>query len=217
MAVINILKLQEPYNGWLGIWELTENCNELLANFEFTDEEKKAFEKISNEKRKCEFLAVRIMLQELMQKKKVLVYDSEGKPLLEDNTHISIAHSSELVVVLISEIRAGIDVENVNRSTEKIASRFLSEKELQHIESTSNQAYARIIYWCAKEALFKCTPLADIDFKKHIEIKPFMPGKGPGSFYGQLHKNNHHSDFVFHYFLVNNNVVVYCIEDIKDL
>lgn len=210
MGVVKIINLKELPEGKLGIWELTETCDSLINGFRFTKNEKKEFLKITNEKRKCEFLTVRLLLYEMMQTKNELHYDNSGKPCLAENRHISISHSSNLVVILLSDKQAGIDVENLNRNTEKIASRFLAESELKHVADTSHPEYTRILYWCAKEALFKCTPFDGIEFKSQILINPFHPAPGSGKFYGQLLIKEQQANFVFHYFILKKNAVVYC-------
>lgn len=212
MGIINISELQEDFRGLLGVWDLSETCSALLDDFHFSEKEQREFNKITNDKRRCEYLAVRLLLQKMMQKKKELYYTNSGKPFLEENIHISISHSSELAVVLLTDKPAGVDVESLQRKTDKIASRFLSDSESQHIQSTPDPAFTRILYWCAKEALFKCTPLEGIDFKSQLLIKPFHPVSGSGNFCGQLIENNQPANFVFHYFIMNNNAIVYCNE-----
>lgn len=216
MGVIKISELPEGYKGMLGIWELSESCNALFREFSFSDKEQLEFNNITNDRRKCEFLAVRLLLQKMMQQKKELNYNGSGKPILEENIHISISHSSELAVVVLTEKPAGIDVESIQRKTDKIAARFLSDSELQHINTTQDPAFTRILYWCAKEALFKCTPLEGIDFKNQLLIKPFLPVFGSGNFYGQQLINNQVVNFVFHYSIMNNNAIVYCFEKDED-
>lgn len=212
MGVIKISELPEDQKGMLGIWELSEPCSALLREFCFSDNEQLEFNNIKNDKRKCEFLAVRLLLQKMMQKKKELHYTGSGKPILEENIHISISHSSELAVVLLTEKPAGVDVESIHRKTDKIAARYLSDSELQHIEKTQDPAFTRILYWCAKEALFKCTPEKGIDFKNQLLIKPFLPASGSGNFDGHHLINNQLINFVFHYSIMNNNAIVYCFE-----
>lgn len=197
----------------LGFWELKESCGELLGEFSFSEKEQMEFSTISNDKRKCEFMAVRLLLHEMLRCKKELYYSGSGKPLLEDGLNISISHSPELAVVLLADKPAGIDVESMHRRTDRIAKRFLSDIELQHVNSTPDPAYTRIIYWCAKEALFKCTPHDGIDFKSQILIKPFLPAMNMGNFSGQLLKNNQPANYIFNYCIVSNSVVVYCTEE----
>jgi 4'-phosphopantetheinyl transferase len=212
MGVVKILDLKEYQVGKLGILELNETCSVLLQEFRFTEKEQLEYSKITNEKRKCEFLAVRLLLQKMMQKKQEIYYTNSGRPFLQEKLHISISHSPELAVILLTDKPSGVDVESLQRKTDTIATRFLSNSELQHIDTTPNPAITRILYWCAKEALFKCTPWEGIDFKSQILIKPFLPDSGSGDFFGQLIKNNQPVNFVFHYFIQNNNAIVYCIE-----
>ncbi len=219
MGVVKVTDLKEYPGGRLGIWELNEPCDSLVDKFHFTKNEKRNFMSITHEKRKCEFLSVRLLLQEMVQSKIELFYDSLGKPLLEDNRNISISHSSDLVVILLADKPAGIDVENLNRTTEKIASRFLSETEMQHVINSPRPEFTRILYWCAKEALYKCTPLTGIEFNSQILIRPFIPAPDAGKFYGELLSKNNQTIFVFHYFILKKNAVVYCMEkkDFQDI
>jgi phosphopantetheinyl transferase len=68
----------------------------------------------------------------------------------------------------------------------KLLHGFFPILNYKHIDKTQDPAFTRILYWCAKEALFKCTPLEGIDFKNQLLIKPFLPVSGSGNFYGQL-------------------------------
>lgn len=214
MGVVKISDLTERIEGMMGIWELKEASSSLFRDFLFSEKEQAEFNKISNERRKCEFLAVRLLLQNMLSEKKELHYTNSGKPFLKGNVHISISHSSELAVVLLTNKPAGIDVESLQRKTDTIAPRFLSDTELQHINSTSVPSYTRILYWCAKEAMFKCAPLEGIDFKSQMLIKPFQPEISSGNFKGQLVKNNLLINFIFQYLIVKNNAIVYCTEKV---
>ncbi len=211
MGVINIFKLQEDAIGLLGVWNLTESSNSLSVRFSFTEKERNQFHTIKNEKRKREFLAVRLLLQEMMQQKMEIIYNEAGKPSIEGKLNISIAHSSQLAVILLTEKPSGIDVENISRDTDTIASRFLSEQEANHVFVTNNPAFTRILYWCAKEAVYKVSQMNGVEFKNHIFINPFEPESESGKFTGQLLINKHLTNFVFNYFLLDSNAIVYCI------
>lgn len=213
MGIIKISRLPQNLSGLIGVWDMSETCSTLLNNFSFSEKEQQEFSKITSNKRKCEFLTVRLLLEKMMQKKKELYYSNSGKPFIEENIHITISHSSELAVILLTDKQAGVDVENLQRNTDKVASRFLSNSELEHIDKTPDPAFTRIVYWCAKEALYKCSSQPGIDFKKQLYIKPFLPAYGGGIFSGQLIKNNQLVNFTLHYLISNNNVIVYCIEE----
>lgn len=212
MGLINIIKFPDSQSDLLGIWQINETCEELTAQFRFTENENLQFQKLSSNRRKKEFLAVRLLLQEMMQQKVEIYYDHAGRPSINNGLKISIAHSPHMAVIRLSDYPSGIDVENIDRNTAMIAPRFLSEPEIQHINQTSNPPMTRLLYWCAKEALFKCSSGTEIEFRKHIAIHPFNPSELTGSFSGLLSKDNHLITYKFSYFIINNNVVVYCSE-----
>ena len=212
MGIISIRELTDDIQGKLGIWEMNDSYSDLKKKCRLSVKEEKKVDSYTNEKRRCEFLSVRLLLQELLPERMEINYTQTGKPELEQGFHITISHSARLAAVLISDHQAGIDIEQLSRNTEKVAPRFLSETELLHIQKTSSPPLTRILYWCAKEALFKCTPISAIDFKKHILIKPFFPTGDSGKFYGQLKKDTQLVNFVFHYIIFNDHAVVYCTD-----
>ena len=195
--------------GVLGIWKLSESASELISNFQFSEKEKEEFDKIKVERRKKEYIATRLLLKGLIDKKPKILYLESGKPVLK-NSHenISISHSSEFIVILISEKNIGIDVENTHRNIKKIANRFLCEEELNYIQNMADPQTATILYWSAKEAIFKCTDDDGILFDKQIFIQPFEI-KTEGNFNATLNKNTRYKLW---YFFIENNVVVYCVE-----
>ena len=195
--------------GVLGVWKLSETTSEIVANFTFNEKEKTEFKKITADKRKTEYLATRILLQELLNVKPEISYHKSGKPeLVNIQKNISISHSSDFVVVLVSDKNIGIDVENTDRNIKKIANRFLCDDELKHIEKLENPQSVSILYWSAKEAIFKCTDKDGIQFDKQILIHPFEIKKD-GVFTGTLNKN---IQYKLWYMFYENNVVVYCVE-----
>ena len=195
--------------GILGIWKLTESATDLISQFQFSEIEKEKFDKIKIERRKIEYLATRLLLENLLDKKPEIIYLKSGKPELKNiQKNISISHSSEFVVALVSEKNIGIDVENTQRNIKKIANRFLCEEELNYIQNMADTQTATILYWSAKEAVFKCTDKDGILFSKQIFVQPFEI-KTIGNFKATLNKNIHYKLW---YFFIENNIVVYCVE-----
>ncbi|MDB4584570.1 4'-phosphopantetheinyl transferase superfamily protein [Draconibacterium sp.] len=195
--------------GLLGIWKLSERSEKLEEKFNFRMEEKTEYSKIRTEKRKTEYLAARLLSKELLGFKPEIAYEPSGKPVLENSDFkISISHSAELVTVIISKKKVGIDVENTKRNIDKIAKRFLHINELNHILTLKKPHPIKALYWSAKEAIFKCTDTKSVEFKKQIIIDPFEK-KSEGSFTGTL---NGSIQYKLWYFFYENNVVVYCVE-----
>jgi 4'-phosphopantetheinyl transferase len=198
--------------GLLGIWKLSESVPDLTSEFNFSNKEKEEFSKNKVDKRKVEYLATRLLLRDLLNEKPEIQYHESGKPiLLNSKLNISISHSANFLVVLLSKNKIGIDVENTQRNIDKIANRFLHEKELKHLKKLENSHSAKILYWSAKEAIFKCTNEQNIQFNEQIFIPEFEI-KSDGHFSGKLKFNNIITNYSLWYFFYENNVIVYCVE-----
>ena len=77
----------------LGIWKSDETTEQLLASLEHKDwyREKLA---VLSEKRKHEWLSVRVLLKALCGEEKEIAYYSSGRPYLKDGSrYISISHT----------------------------------------------------------------------------------------------------------------------------
>lgn len=207
------VKKIEIQGGQIGIWEIQETVNELLKQIILSNNERIAFEKITAEKRKKEFLITRILLQFLLSAKHEIEYQKEGKPNLKNSAlNISISHSSQFVVLFLSRKNCGIDVENTSRNIEKVAQRFLHPTEKEQIKKSDTPGLTTFIYWSAKEAIFKCTPHKNIEFGQQIFINYFETQE-KGTFTAKLVSENQISNYRLNYFLIRNNVLVYCVED----
>ena len=206
------IKNIEVKNGIIGIWELTESAENLISAFQFTENEAVEFKRFKGEKRQKEFLATRLLLQHLFYEKTGITYQKSGRPQLKSSfLNISISHSAEFVVVFISKELVGIDVESTYRKIDRVTKRFLHAKELDWIEKSENPQILKIVYWCAKEAIFKCSFQAGVQFDTQIFIPPFEFGK-TGKFKGNLTSNNGEENYNLWYFHFQNNIVVYCVE-----
>jgi phosphopantetheinyl transferase len=162
----------------MGVWKVTESAGELLslltqtkATFLFPD-------KIHTERRKTEWLAVRVLLKELLGEATAIAYHTNGAPYLPDkDLCISISHTKGYVAVLLSDTPpAGIDIEYRASRILNVRSRFLSPEEDSHIDP-AREADHLLIHWCAKETLFKMMGQSDVDFANQMHIHPFPCNK----------------------------------------
>ncbi len=209
---MGFVKKIESEPGITGIWKLEEKSEDLIPDFNFSANEKIRYSQLKIEKRKREFLATRLLIEKLTGKKMELLYGEQGNPHLENNNlHISISHSAELVTVFLSETNCGIDTENVNRNTEKIASRFLTGDEIGETGSYHNPMLARIVYWSAKEAIYKCALEKEVRFNSQIVIHPFKI-ENEGRFRGTLNTLKKSASYDMRFFFFQNNVIVNCVE-----
>ncbi len=200
-------------NGIIGIWGLSDSSRELAKQCTLSKADLERFNGFTSERRKKEFLATRILLKKLVPGNHKIIYNKWGKPALRDHsTNISISHSADFACMFISEKKIGIDVEQTTRMIDKIADRFLHRKEREFIAGLpANQQEAKILFWAAKEAIFKCTSKQAIEFNEQIFIDPF-PLNSEGSFNGHLFLDGGTMKFKLHYTFFKDNVMVYCME-----
>lgn len=206
------VKKIEVENGLIGIWEITETADSLISDFHFSKDEETEFQKFKGEKRQKEYLITRLLLQHLLGEKTEITYQESGKPLLKNSAkQISISHSAEFVVIFISNELAGIDVENINRNIDRVTKRFLHPEELAWIEKSDHRQISKMLCWCAKEAIFKCSCENGVQFDNQIFIPPIDIGK-TDFFNGRLITESGVENYNLWYFYFGNNLIVYCVE-----
>jgi hypothetical protein len=202
----------EVKNGIIGIWELTESAESLITTFQFSENEAIEFKRFKGEKRQKEYLATRLLLQQLFNEKTEITYRKSGRPELKNSfLNISISHSAEFVVVFISKELVGIDVESGYRKIDRVTKRFLHVNELEWIEKSENCQTLKIIFWCAKEAIFKCSFQEGVQFDTQIFIPPFE-FEETSNFAGILTSGEGVENYRLGYIQFQNNIIVYCVE-----
>jgi phosphopantetheinyl transferase len=204
-------KINVP-GGIIGIRSLIESSEILLAQHKLSETDQQRFDKLKIERRKKEFLTTRILLKNILGENQIIEYHSSGKPKLKDSKkNISISHSADFAAIYISNKKIGIDIEQTSRNIDKVATRFLHPKEKEFISDLKDQQKAKILFWSAKEAIFKCSDFQGIQFSEQIIIEPFnMELKG--TFNGSLLLVEKNVKFKLHYLFLENNVMVYCVE-----
>jgi len=156
------------------VLEIIESAEELVLKFENINQYAAELAKINTEKRKCEYLGVRLAMRILLNKEVKILYDSERKPYLSDNSYrISISHSGKWIAVMIHPTRSiGIDIECPTDKIQKLYTRFLSETEQEELSNGRNVQQLQLA-WSAKEALYKIIGRQAVDFAKQLRILPF--------------------------------------------
>lgn len=161
-------------NAQVLVYELTENVDDLFHKLHLTQAELEKFETIVAEKRKLEFLGVRLCFQKLFGKSVEIINDANGKPYLVDESfEISISHSKNwMAVIAHPEKKVGIDIESRTNKIRKVSKRFLSETEQKELSDCENDAQLELA-WSSKEALYKIIGNSAVDFSNHLRIFPF--------------------------------------------
>ncbi len=139
-------------------------------------------------------------------------YDDKGKPFLEgDSRHISISHSHDKLTIIVNEHQAtGIDIELIRDKVLKIKHKFLTNEELT---DANDDVEKLLIYWAAKETLYKIYGLKEVDFIAHLFVKPFTKHK-LGSIIGNINLPEFKESFELNYQILDEYVLVYAYQKI---
>ena len=161
-------------DAYLLVWEMTESIDKLKMELQLSDIESIEFNKLVSEKRKLEYLGVRVAFKVLFGKKVVIQYDVDGKPFLTDNSfQLSVSHSKNLIAVIAHSTRpVGIDIECSTDKIQKLYKRFLSKTEQKELSDGKN-INQLLLAWSAKETLFKIIGKEAVDFANQLRIFPF--------------------------------------------
>ncbi len=195
----------------LYLWEYTESLEELLDKARLSREEEQRFNTFHSERRKKEWTAIRALLNSIYDKKVVVTYEAIGKPRIDCAQHISLSHTDGLVMLIVSDDSVvGADCEHITDRVLRIKERFLNPREIFSIKKDSELLQV-LVYWCLKEVLFKISPLAEIDFRKDIEINAFdsLP---ENTLNGIIRHKDGQSKADLGYFIYKNTLVTWGIE-----
>ena len=157
-----------------GIWKIEESSDTLLSLLQNGEVCLSQLELIRTEQRRREWLASRVLLQELTGGPARIAYRPDGAPFLPDlPLHISISHTKGYAAVLLQERpAAGIDIEYRSGRVSKIRSRFMNPEEEAGIDKEHETEHL-LLHWCAKETLFKMIGREEGDFLRHLHVLPF--------------------------------------------
>ena len=163
-------------NLLVGVWKVDESSDELCAMFDNFSLYESAYSKFTSDKRKQEWLAVRVLLKELLGgEEKEIVYASSGKPFLKDGSmRVSFSHTKGYVAVAIHpDCEVGVDIEQYGERVKKVASRFMHENEKPSVLA-GDEVYTLLLHWSAKETMYKLMEEEAVDFARHLRIHPFV-------------------------------------------
>ncbi len=156
----------------LAVWNMTESMADMEAMAELTAADRAELGAIKLEKRKLEWLSVRILLA-LFAPGKSLFFLPNGKPTLSHGAHVSISHSGYLAGIALGDGPVGLDVQGLDERILKIESKFTNDKELQYLPSGAARLEYLTIIWCVKEAVFKFFG-EHVEFAEDIVVKQFQ-------------------------------------------
>ena len=192
----------------IGIWQITETVENLFSSVGLSENEAQYYSSIKNEARKKEWLTVRLVLKNLLNKQNEILYNENGKPYIKDSNYsLSISHSKELVAVIIGESKAfGIDTEKISAKPKRVIHKFLSKNELENYKKSKDEIFTFL--WSAKESIFKLYSNYHLIFDTQI-IFPFVDFTDEGNFTAKVSLNNTEINQEVFYKKINNFVLTW--------
>ena len=175
------------------VWEITETLEEMIVLGWGINTSN-----LTSEKRKKEHFASRLLLNTIYPTK-TIIYNKFGAPELDNGKHISISHSKELVAIILSDKKTGLDIEKISEKSLRLASKFISEKNLIKL----NKEKATLI-WCIKEAIYKWHQKGGVDFVKDIIIAELFEKE-----HGNVTAYFRAKELNLNYLKINNHYLVY--------
>lgn len=163
------------------------------------------------DKRTQEREAVNALLAELCGEHKIILHQENGKPYLEDASfRISISHTKGYAAVVLHPSReVGIDIEQYGVTVYKVREKFLQPEELDEVDE--GNIYQLLLYWSAKETVYKAIGQEGVELKRHIRIFPFEVEERGGEFNAVELKSGTHKEFPIKYMLTKEFVLTYTV------
>ena len=144
--------------------------------------------------------------------------DDYGKPFFTNSDlHLSLSHSGDYVVGIVSKRSVGIDIQLITKKIERVAPRVMNAEKFKNLDPNNPLEHLHV-YWGAKEALYKAHGERSLDFKKHLLITPFNYGSIADTSQmtqiteGSVVANNRTQLFDIFYKKIQNYTLVYAIE-----
>jgi len=193
----------------LGVWKIEEDIPALLEMVDLGPEDLKRYDLFRSTSRKLEFLSVRALLAEMLDRNARIVYNKNNKPFIKDGSHfISISHSNKLTAIIISkDERVGIDLEYMRVNINAFASKFVNKKE-KITRRWANRTYHLYIHWCAKETIYKICDKEGINIVNDITIEPFEVHES-GEIKGSVLNERIDDNFTLYYSKYDNYTIVW--------
>ena len=183
----------------VAVWKVDETVEQLRSMFHQFSVYEEGFARFSAEKRKQEWLAVRVLLKEMLGEEKSISYLPSGKPYLEDGSmHVSFSHTHGYVAVALHpSAEVGVDIEQYGTRVQRVASRFIREDEKVSIAS-GDEIVGLLLHWSAKETMFKLMDDQGVDFIDHLRVFPFQQEES-GTFKACEYRSDKEMEFLIHY------------------
>lgn len=197
----------------IGLWRITESAADLLSALgdSLDSDEISACSKISNLRRRQEFLATRLLIAKMLGHYPGIHYDEAGKPSLPSGyPAISISHAVGMAAVMLGDgpARFGIDIERITPRVLRIQHKFLSESDISSLPNDDDSRLkALYIHWCAKEAMYKAVNIRDWDYQNSYALDNYVFDGADGVASGRLCGGGVRVDFSIRHFQIDDYII----------
>jgi 4'-phosphopantetheinyl transferase len=212
MALLNIRQINQA--TYLGFWEITEDTTLLRDTLRELTQNQLELPEFASLTRQKQWLSSRILVYTLLQQFTPdfipLSSNPEGKPIFPDEVYqVSITHSHQLVGVILSgQFKVGIDIEFISPKVLRVADKFMA---LPEKEAAAGDLIKILIYWSAKETLYKLYSKKKLIFKDHLRINPFTLQKaGIGTVNALVKTPETENTYIVYYETLNQYILTYC-------
>jgi len=203
MPIIRIIKPND--NTIVGIWKITETIDELSKLVTLSSKSKELLKTRKSSIHKLQFLSVRAILIELGYADDNLSYQ-DNVPTLDDSKKISISHSNLFSCVIISDLKVGIDVQEINHKINTITKKFIGY-ETSYLDLDDFKRMT--IIWNIKESIYKIANIIGLDYKTHLLVIPF--NLSDNFTYSWLIYKNLKERYASYFFTIENYSFAYLI------
>lgn len=189
------------------VFNIKKGCYYAILDLNWIAQHEKLEQKRDVEKKGKAFLVKKLL------DNRNIIYDDNGKPHLEDQSvFVSFSHSHGKMVMIVNEYgHTGIDIEFIRDKVKKIQHKFLNQKEL---ECAANHVEKLLVYWGAKEALYKVEGKKEVEFIKNIEIEDFEYHE-KGIITGYILNDNLKKKYKLQYQKLEDYILVLVLEEIN--
>ena len=189
----------------VALWKITEPKEILLNELIIKGFDKNSIYQTKNKQRLKQWLATRLLLNHFFEATNIS-YDDLGKPHLDNGWNISISHSNEFVAINLNKNDScGIDIEKITTKIERIKHKFLNDTDLEIVTSLEYL----ILYWGAKEALYKLYGKKEVLFIENLFINNFS--EKSSSFNGEIKMLDFQAEIPMNWEKVEDFILVYTL------
>ena len=156
------------------VWHIQESESELMNSTFISERSHKRLRMMKSGIHRKGFLAVRKLLSCFNYSDEDVTYNNAGKPILNDGKFISISHSFDYAVVVISDCSVGVDIEKLRPKISKLSTKFINSEAIFLNSNFSTEIERLTAIWTTKEALYKFYGKPGLSLKDNCIVLPFI-------------------------------------------